>query len=110
MRCKTNRKIKNYLEKKLKGLEKGFSDYDNLQQHNKNKSKLEEIYKKFVKDKNVRSKCTFYKEGDKSTNSFQIERKRQLFKSKLENSLLTTKKLRIKIKYKMSFDFFTKIF
>ena len=108
MRCKTNRKIKNYLEKKLKGLEKGFSDYDNLQQHNKNKSKLEE--KKFVKDKNVRSKCTFYKEVDKSTNSFQIERKRQLFKSKLENSLLTTKKLPIKIKYKMSFDFFTKIF
>ena len=49
MRCKTNRKIKNYLEKKLKGLEKGFSDYDNLQQHNKNKSKLEEIYKKICK-------------------------------------------------------------
>ena len=45
---KNIRKIKNNLENKLKNIENHLNNYDKLQKHNKIKSELEEIHKKFV--------------------------------------------------------------
>ena len=71
--AKNNRKIKNDLENKLKDLDHDFQKY------NKIKSELEEIYEKFVESAKVRSKCTWYEEGEKSTKFFlNLEKKRAL--------------------------------
>ena len=71
--AKNNRKIKNDLENKLKDLDHDFQKY------NKIKSELEEIYEKFVEGAKVRSKCTWYEEGEKSTKFFlNLEKKRAL--------------------------------
>ena len=67
---KNTRKIKNHLENKLNDLENDLSNYDKLQEYNKIKSELEEIYEKFVQGAKVRSKCTWYQEGEKSTTFF----------------------------------------
>ena len=65
--AKSNRRIKNDLENKLKDLE---NDYDQLQKYNEIKSELEKIYEKFVEGVKLRSKCPWYKEGEKSTKLF----------------------------------------
>ena len=67
---KSNRKIKNDLESKLKDLEIDLNNYDKPQKHNKIKSQLEEIYEKFVDDAKITSKCTWYGEEEKSTKFF----------------------------------------
>ena len=54
IRSKNNRKIKDDLENKLKDLEIDLNNYDKLQKYNKIKSKLEEIFKKFVEGAKVR--------------------------------------------------------
>ena len=79
IRAKNNRKIKNDLENKLKNLENDLNNYNKLQKYNKIKSELEEIYEKFVESAKVRSKCTWYEEGEKSTKYFlNLEKKRAL--------------------------------
>ena len=50
---KNIRKIKNNLENKLKDIENHLNNYDKLQKHNKIKSELEEIHKKFVEGAKV---------------------------------------------------------
>ena len=54
IRSKNNRKIKDDLENKLKDLEIDLNNYDKLQKYNKIKSKLEEIFEKFVEGAKVR--------------------------------------------------------
>ena len=54
IRSKNNRKIKDELENKLKDLEIDLNNYDKLQKYNKIKSKLEEIFEKFVEGAKVR--------------------------------------------------------
>ena len=58
--AKDNIKMKNDLENKLKDLENNLNNYDKLQEYNKIKSELEEIYEKFAEGAKVRSKCTWY--------------------------------------------------
>ena len=71
--------MKNDLENKLKDLEDNLSNHDKLQKYNKIKSELEEIYEKFVEGAKVRSKCTWYEEGEKFTKFFlNLEKKRAL--------------------------------
>ena len=53
-RFENNRKIKDDLENKLKDLEIDLNNYDKLQKYNKIKSKLEEIFEKFVEGAKVR--------------------------------------------------------
>ena len=110
IRAKNNRKVKNDLENKLKDLENDLNNYDKLQKYNKIKSELEEIFEKFVEGAKVRIKCTWYEEGEKSTKFFLNLEKKRALQGQFENSLLATKKLWIKIKCKMSFNFFTEIF
>ena len=79
IRAKNNRKIKNGLENKLNYLENDLKNHDKLQKYNKIKSELEEIYQKFVEGAKVRSKCTWYGEGEKFTKFFlNLEKKRAL--------------------------------
>ena len=81
-----------------------------LQKYNKIKPELEEIYEQFVEDAKVRYKCTWYEEAEKSTKFFLNLEKKRALQGQIRNSLLATKKLWIKIKYEMNFNFFTKIF
>ena len=53
IRSKNNRKIKDDLENKLKDLEIDLNNCDKLQKYNKIKSKLEEIFEKFVEGAKV---------------------------------------------------------
>ena len=77
--AKNNRKIKSDLENKIKDLENDLNNYNKLQKYSKIKSDFEEIYEKFVEATKVRSKCTWYEEGEKSTKFFlYLERKRAL--------------------------------
>ena len=62
--AKSNRRIKNDLENKLKDLENDLNNYDQLQIY-EIKSEVEQIYEKFVEEEKVRSKCTWYEEGEK---------------------------------------------
>ena len=79
IRAKSNREIKNDLENKLKDLTNDLNNYDKLQKYSKIKSELEEIYEKFVEGAKVRSRCTWYEEGEKSTKFFlNLEKKRAL--------------------------------
>ena len=79
IRAKDNRKMKNDLENKLKDLENDLNNYDKLQEYNKIKSELEEIYEKFAEGAKVKSKYTWYQEGEKSTNFFlNLEKKKTL--------------------------------
>ena len=79
IRAKNNRKIINDLENKLKDLENDLGNHDKLQKYNKIKSEIEDIYEKFVEGAKVRSKCIWYKEGEKSTKFFlNLEKKRAL--------------------------------
>ena len=64
IRTKNNRRIKNDLENKLKDLENDLNNYDQLQIY-EIKSEVEQIYEKFVEEEKVRSKCTWYEEGEK---------------------------------------------
>ena len=77
--AKNNRKIKSDLENKIKDLENDLNNYNKLQKYSKIKSDFEKIYEKFVEATKVRSKCTWYEEGEKSTKFFlYLERKRAL--------------------------------
>ena len=67
IRAKNNRKIKNDLENKLKDLQNDLNNYDKVQEYNKTKSELDEMYKKFVGNTKLRSKCTWHEKGEKST-------------------------------------------
>ena len=67
IRAKNNRRIKNNLENKLKDLENDLNNYDQLQKYNESKSELEKIQEKFIEGAKIRSICTWYKEGEKST-------------------------------------------
>ena len=73
IRAKSNRRIKNDLENKLKD---DLNTYDQLQKYNEIKSELEETYEKFVEGAKVRSKCTWYEKGEKPTKLFlNLEKK-----------------------------------
>ena len=67
IRAKNNRKIKNDFENKLKDLQNDLNNYDKVQEYNKTKSELDEMYKKFVDNTKLRSKCTWHEKGEKST-------------------------------------------
>ena len=79
IRAKNNRRIKKDLENKLKDLENDLNNCDQLQKYNEIKPELEKIYEKFGEGAKVRSKCTWYEEGEKSKKFFlNLEKKRAL--------------------------------
>ena len=59
-----------YLGEKLKKLENVLDNYDNLESYHNIKNKIEEIYEKKVEGARLRSKCLWYKEGEKSSKFF----------------------------------------
>ena len=76
IRAKNNRRIKKDLENKLKDLENDLNNCDQLQKYNEIKPELEKIYEKFGEGAKVRSKCTWYEEGEKSKKFFlNLEKK-----------------------------------
>ena len=58
------------LEKELKDFEKSDSSYSDNEDYLSCKTKLDEIYGKKVKGLKIRSKCDWYKQGEKSTKFF----------------------------------------
>ena len=93
IRAENNRNIKNDLENKLKDLENDLNNYDKLQKYNKIKSKLEKIYEKFVECKKVRSKFTWYEQGEKSTKVFLNLQKKRALQEQIRKLIIGNQKI-----------------
>ena len=65
------------LEQKLKNLKKNVTSEKNRKLYNHYKNKLDAIYDHIVDDIRIRSKCEWYKHGEKSPKFFlNLEKKR----------------------------------
>ena len=73
------------------------------------KDKIEEIYEKKREGARTRSKFLWYK-GKKSSKFFLNLKNVEVFKARLENLLQTTKKSRIRTKFRMNSYFSMKLF
>ena len=67
---KEENKNRNFLEKKLKKLEKNLNNFQTNQYYLECKQKLQNIYIKKVNGIRIRSKCNWYKNGEKSPKLF----------------------------------------
>ena len=73
---KEKRQLKTNLENQLKKLERKL-DEDNLNKHDSVKNELDEIYDHIAEGIRIRSKCDWYKHGEKSTKFFlNLEKQR----------------------------------
>ena len=82
-----------------------------MQKYNKIKFKFEEIYGKFVEGTKVRSKYTWYEEGEKSTKFFLYSEKKRAFQGQIQKLIIDNQEVMDQNKIsKISFDFLTKIF
>ena len=67
---KEENKDRNFLEKELKTLEKNLTNFQTNQNYVECKQKLQNIYTIKVNGIRIRSKCNWYKNGEKSTKFF----------------------------------------
>ena len=65
------------MENRIKELEQNLISNESLEEYNKVKSELEQIYDKVVEGVKVRTKCDFFQFGEKSNKFFfNLEKQR----------------------------------
>ena len=79
------------LKKELKNFEKSGSGYFDNEDYLACKTKFNKVYDKKVQGLRIKSKCDWYKKGEKSTKFFLKWKNDMPFKTKLKFYLLMTK-------------------
>ena len=75
--AKSKRQNQTFLENRIKELEQNLISNESLEEYNKVKSELEQIYDKVVEGVKVRTKCDFFQFGEKSNKFFfNLEKQR----------------------------------
>ena len=90
---KEENKDQNFLEKELKKLEKNLTNFQANECYLECKQKLQNIYNKKVNGIRIRSKCNWYKNGERSTKFFLNLEKYRATQACLRTVILNKKEL-----------------